>query len=43
MKRITIGLSLYLRKSAGMPPFDYLDDEDIWQLVIYLRSLVDHE
>lgn len=27
--------------SAGtaMPPFDYLSEEEIWQLVIYLRSL----
>jgi mono/diheme cytochrome c family protein len=29
--------------AAAMPPFDYLTDEEIWQLVIYLRSLVDHK
>jgi len=31
--------------SAGtaMPSFDYLNDEEIWQLVIYLRSMTDHE
>ena len=28
---------------TAMPPFAYLDDEEIWQLVIYLCSLVDHE
>lgn len=28
---------------TAMPPFDYLNDEEIWQLVIYLRSLVDHD
>jgi len=28
---------------SAMPPFDYLTDEEIWQLVIYLRSLTDHE
>ena len=28
---------------TAMPPFDYLSEEEIWQLVIYLRSLVDHE
>jgi len=27
---------------TAMPPFDYLTDEEIWQLVIYLRSLTDH-
>jgi len=29
--------------ATAMPPFDYLTDEEIWQLVIYLRSLTDHE
>ena len=29
--------------ATAMPPFDYLTDEEIWQLVIYLRSLVDHD
>ena len=28
---------------TAMPSFDYLTDEEIWQLVIYLRSLTDHE
>ena len=28
---------------TAMPPFDYLSDEEIWQLVIYLRSLTDHD
>jgi hypothetical protein len=28
---------------TAMPPFDYLTDEEIWQLVIYLRSLTDHK
>lgn len=28
---------------TAMPPFDYLSDEEIWQLVIYLRSLTEHE
>jgi len=28
---------------AAMPSFDYLNDEEIWQLVIYLRSMTDHE
>jgi mono/diheme cytochrome c family protein len=28
---------------TAMPSFDYLSDEEIWQLVIYLRSLTDHE
>jgi mono/diheme cytochrome c family protein len=27
---------------TAMPVFDYLSDEDIWQLVLYLRSLSDH-
>ena len=27
---------------TAMPPFDYLSDEEIWQLVIYLRSMTDH-
>jgi mono/diheme cytochrome c family protein len=30
-------------RGSAMPPFDYLTDEEIWQLVIYLRSLTDHE
>ena len=28
---------------TAMPPFDYLSDEEIWQLVIYLRSMADHD
>ncbi len=28
---------------TAMPPFDYLSDEEIWQLVIYLRSLTGHD
>lgn len=28
---------------TATPPFDYLTDEEIWQLVIYLRSMIDHE
>ncbi len=28
---------------TAMPPFDYFSDEEIWQLVIYLRSLTGHE
>jgi mono/diheme cytochrome c family protein len=28
---------------TAMPSFDYLNDEEIWQLVIYLRSMTDHE
>jgi hypothetical protein len=31
------------RPATAMPPFDYLTDEEIWQLVIYLRSLIDHK
>jgi len=27
---------------TAMPPFDYLSDEEIWQLVLYLRSLSGH-
>jgi mono/diheme cytochrome c family protein len=27
---------------TAMPPFDYLTDEEIWQLVLYLRSLAGH-
>lgn len=27
---------------SAMPPFDYLSEEEIWQLVIYLRSLTGH-
>jgi len=27
---------------TAMPPFDYLTDEEIWQLTIYLRSLTNH-
>jgi mono/diheme cytochrome c family protein len=27
---------------TAMPPFDYLTDEEIWQLVMYLRSLTGH-
>jgi hypothetical protein len=26
-----------------MPHFNYLTDEEIWQLVIYLRSLTEHD
>lgn len=28
---------------TAMPPFDYLSDEEIWQLVLYLRSMTDHD
>ena len=28
---------------TAMPPYDYLTEEEIWQLVIYLRSLAGHE
>ena len=28
---------------TAMPPFDYLSEEEIWQLVLYLRSLTGHE
>jgi mono/diheme cytochrome c family protein len=28
---------------TAMPSFDYLSDEEIWQLVIYLRSLTGHD
>jgi mono/diheme cytochrome c family protein len=28
---------------TAMPSFDYLSDEEIWQLVVYLRSLTDHD
>jgi mono/diheme cytochrome c family protein len=28
---------------TAMPSFGYLTDEEIWPLVIYLRSLTDHE
>ena len=28
---------------TAMPPFNYLTDEEIWQIVIYLRSLTDHD
>ena len=27
---------------TAMPPFNYLSDEEIWQLVLYLRSLSGH-
>jgi mono/diheme cytochrome c family protein len=27
---------------TAMPPFDYLTDEEIWQLVLYLRKLSGH-
>ena len=27
---------------TAMPPYDYLSEEEIWQLVIYLRSLTGH-
>ena len=27
---------------TAMPNYDYLSDEEIWQLVLYLRSLTDH-
>ena len=27
---------------TAMPPFDYLSDEEIWQLVLYLRKLSGH-
>jgi mono/diheme cytochrome c family protein len=31
--------------SAGtaMPPFDYLTDEEVWQLAVHLRSLAQHD
>ena len=28
---------------TAMPPFGYFNDEEIWQLVIYLRSLSGHD
>lgn len=28
---------------TAMPPFDYLSDDEIWQLVLYLRTLADHD
>jgi cytochrome c len=28
---------------TAMPPFSYLTDEEIWQLVLYLRTLTGHE
>ena len=28
---------------TAMPNFDYLSDEEIWQLVWYLRSMTDHD
>ena len=28
---------------TAMPSFDYFSDEEIWQLVIYLRSMTDHD
>jgi mono/diheme cytochrome c family protein len=28
---------------TAMPHFNYLTDEEIWQLVIYLRSLTEHD
>ena len=28
---------------TAMPSFGYLNDEEIWQLVIYLRSFTDHD
>ena len=28
---------------TAMPPFGYFDEEEIWQLVIYLRSLSGHD
>jgi len=28
---------------TAMPSFDYLSDAEIWQLVVYLRSLTDHD
>jgi mono/diheme cytochrome c family protein len=27
---------------TAMPPFGYFSDEEIWQLVLYLRQLTDH-
>ena len=33
----------YGSPGTAMPPFDYLNDEEIWQLVIYLRSMTDHD
>ncbi len=28
---------------TAMPPFDFLEDEEIWQLVLHLRALADHD
>lgn len=28
---------------TAMPPFSYLSDAEIWQLVLYLRTLSDHD
>ena len=28
---------------TAMPNFDYLSDEEIWQLVLYLRTMTDHD
>ena len=28
---------------SAMPPFDFLEDEEIWQLVLHLRVLADHD
>ena len=28
---------------TAMPSFDFLSDEEIWQLVLYLRSLTNHD
>ncbi len=28
---------------TAMPPFDFLEDEEIWQLVLHLRALANHD
>ncbi len=28
---------------TAMPPFDFLEEEEIWQLVLYLRALANHD
>ena len=28
---------------SAMPNFDYLTDEEIWQLILYLRTMTDHD
>jgi mono/diheme cytochrome c family protein len=33
----------FISSGTAMPSFDYLTDEEIWQLVLYLRTLTDHD